>query len=241
MSDRRPSFYEMGPPDPINYLRGSLAALSVDDIYEQGSSNRGDSDYRRLDSDDEGYNVRESGDEDGGGGEGEGGLANSKVKKRTDSRAETKARHHHHPHQDPPARERPSDGAAWPYRETLSFTRSLVFYGAGSITAESEEACAHIQTCRSMRQKYQGSKGTIIRGGNVLMAKDITFRIGHEVRGSIPRYCLSSLLFFFSCVYSLSFFRPTGCRRDLSLVLAQSKYRGSSFGRTIFQRLQPSR
>ena len=179
MSDRSPSFYEMGPPDPINYLRGSLVALSVDDIYEGSSNHRGDSDYRRLDSDDEGYNTREGDDE--GGDSGESGVAKSKVKKRTDSRSETKTHHHHH-HQDPPARERPSDGAAWPYRETLSFTRSLVFYGAGSITAESEEACAHIQTCRSMRQKYQGSKGTIIRGGNVLMAKDITFRIGHEVR-----------------------------------------------------------
>lgn len=31
----------------------------------------------------------------------------------------------------PPARERPDPDSAWPYRETLSFTRSLVFYGAG--------------------------------------------------------------------------------------------------------------
>ena len=146
----------------------------ADEIYD---AQRGE-DFRRWDSDDEGYNMP-SGEE---GEEEEGGVpTETKVKKRTDSRSETKTHHHHH-HQHPPARERPSDGAAWPYRETLSFTRSLVFYGAGSITAESEEACAHIQTCRSMRQKYQSSKGTIIRGGNVLMAKDITFRIGHEVR-----------------------------------------------------------
>lgn len=61
--------------------------------------------------------------------------------------------------QDPPARERPQEGSAWPYRETLSFTRSLVFYGAGSITDESERACSHIQAARCLRQKYYGGKG----------------------------------------------------------------------------------
>jgi len=61
--------------------------------------------------------------------------------------------------QDPPARERPQEGSAWPYRETLSFTRSLVFYGAGSITDESERACSHIQAARLLRQKYYGGKG----------------------------------------------------------------------------------
>lgn len=33
--------------------------------------------------------------------------------------------------QDPPARERPSNGEPWPYRDNLSFTRSLIFYGEG--------------------------------------------------------------------------------------------------------------
>jgi AMP deaminase len=60
------------------------------------------------------------------------------------------------PAQDPPARERPSNGADWPYRETLSFTRSLIFYGAGSITAESVQACRYIQKARALRQKYYG-------------------------------------------------------------------------------------
>ena len=171
---------------PLLFLvvqRGSILDVSTEDVYDGSSAaqQRGE-DFRRLDSDDEGYSNMPSGAEDDGDEQGDGGadyghgIAKSKIKKRTDSRAET------HHRQDPPARERPSDGAAWPFRETLSFTRSLVFYGAGSITAESEEACAHIQRCRSMRQKYQGSKGTIIRGGDVLMAKDITFRIGHEVR-----------------------------------------------------------
>lgn len=34
--------------------------------------------------------------------------------------------------QDPPARERPSNGEPWPYRDNLSFTRSLIFYGEGT-------------------------------------------------------------------------------------------------------------
>lgn len=173
MSDRRASYNQMGPPDPINYLRGSTMVFS-DDVYGTQRSE----DFRRLDSDDEGYNIP-SGNEGDKEEDGEPGVT-TRVKKRSDSRAETKASSHQQ--QDPPARERPSDGASWPYRETLSFTRSLVFYGAGSISAESEEACALIQRCRALRKKYQGSKGTIIRGGDVLMAKDITFRIGHEVR-----------------------------------------------------------
>ncbi|GAX20170.1 AMP deaminase [Fistulifera solaris] len=65
--------------------------------------------------------------------------------------------------EDPPARERPTDGAAWPYRETLSFTRSLVFYGAGSITSESEVACQHIQAARYLRQQYFGGTGTLVK------------------------------------------------------------------------------
>ena len=55
--------------------------------------------------------------------------------------------------QDPPARARPEEGQAWPYRDTLSFTRSLIFYGAGAVTHEHERACKDIQECRDMRQK----------------------------------------------------------------------------------------
>ena len=61
--------------------------------------------------------------------------------------------------QDPQARERPSEGQPWPYRDTLSFTRSLIFYGAGSITPEHYRACTSIQTCRSYRKKYCGQEG----------------------------------------------------------------------------------
>ncbi len=63
--------------------------------------------------------------------------------------------------QDPPARERPLDDK-WPERDSLSFTRSLVFYGTGSITEEHVNACKFIMEARSMRKKYNGSRGTII-------------------------------------------------------------------------------
>lgn len=63
--------------------------------------------------------------------------------------------------QDPPARERPLDDK-WPERDSLSFTRSLVFYGTGSITEEHVNACKCIMEARSMRKKYNGSRGTII-------------------------------------------------------------------------------
>lgn len=61
--------------------------------------------------------------------------------------------------QEPQARERPTEGQPWPYRDTLSFTRSLIFYGAGSVTAEHVQACKHIQVCRSFRKKYCGQGG----------------------------------------------------------------------------------
>jgi AMP deaminase len=84
-------------------------------------------------------------------------------------------------HQEPPARERPVDGAAWPYRETLSFTRSLVFYGAGSITPESQRACAHLQKARQMRKHYQGSQGTTIHDSALLQDNaNLSFRIGSD-------------------------------------------------------------
>jgi hypothetical protein len=78
--------------------------------------------------------------------------------------------------EEPPARARPETGNPWPYRETLSFTRNLIFYGAGSITAEHETACQHIQEARTLRQQYQGGKATRVedsagRVGDLLLAK----------------------------------------------------------------------
>ena len=82
--------------------------------------------------------------------------------------------------QEPPARERPVDGSMWPYRETLSFTRSLLFYGAGSVTQESEHACRALQECRFLRQKYQGGKGTQVQDKDMLTSDNLIFRIGDE-------------------------------------------------------------
>lgn len=81
--------------------------------------------------------------------------------------------------QDPPARERP-DGDVWPYRETLSFTRTLVFYGAGSITQESERACRHIQRARKFRHTYYGGMGTKIVEPELLLKGDLDFRMGKD-------------------------------------------------------------
>lgn len=82
----------------------------------------------------------------------------------------------------PPARERPDLGSAWPYRETLSFTRNLVFYGAGSITKEHERACAHIQEARALRQKYFGGRATLLKFNNDLLKDfgNLSIRMGQE-------------------------------------------------------------
>lgn len=68
---------------------------------------------------------------------------------------------------DPPARERPLDDK-WPERDALSFTRSLVFYGTGSLTVENESACKCIMEARNIRKKYHGSRGTVIAGNDAV-------------------------------------------------------------------------
>ena len=79
--------------------------------------------------------------------------------------------------QDPPARERPSDGQPWPYRDNLSFTRSLIFYGEGAVTEENERACRLIQEARSLRQKYFGGSCDKV-DGNLLQEQNFTFAVG---------------------------------------------------------------
>jgi len=78
---------------------------------------------------------------------------------RPDKHSSSSSLKRHASKQDPPARERPKDDI-WPERDALSFTRSLVFYGTGSITDEHERACKFIMEARTMRQKYHGSKKT---------------------------------------------------------------------------------
>ena len=82
--------------------------------------------------------------------------------------------------QEPPARERPLPGQEWPYRDTLSFTRSLIFYGAGSITRESERACKQIEEARGFRKKYFGSDHTTCLTENCLKQDGIQFGFGDE-------------------------------------------------------------
>lgn len=91
------------------------------------------------------------------------------------------------PQPQPPARERPRSGEEWPYRETLSFTRSLLFYGSGFITNESKIACTHIQEARNLRHKYYSGKSIIMPiDANEKLSditnnyQNITFHIGKE-------------------------------------------------------------
>lgn len=82
--------------------------------------------------------------------------------------------------QDPPARERPSNGEPWPYRDNLSFTRSLIFYGEGSVTVENERACQFIQEARALRQKYFGGSCDCIVDAKLLGSDGVTFAFGKD-------------------------------------------------------------
>jgi len=142
--DRREKQYHHH--DPINYLR----AVRGDE--EQSSDN-----LRRLDSDDEAYGaVEEHPDYFALGGvtddlaavclqkddRDEDLVATTAEDSEVDRKSTNEfppmpeARRAYRPQSigstpQPPARERPDPDSAWPYRETLSFTRSLIFYGAG--------------------------------------------------------------------------------------------------------------
>ncbi|KAL9181807.1 hypothetical protein ACHAXT_012150 [Thalassiosira profunda] len=85
-----------------------------------------------------------------GGDEGQKGQASKMMCREGDEGGGTKV--------DPPARERPAD-ENWPHRESLSFTRSLIFYGSGSVTAEHETAAKYIEEARALRKKYYGGRG----------------------------------------------------------------------------------
>ena len=93
--------------------------------------------------------------------------------------------------QDPPARERPSEGQPWPKRDALSFTRSLVFYGSGSVTGEHEVACRYIEEARDMRRRYEGGGGTKVAAapdGSALLRRDnLGYKFG--VNGVVELHC----------------------------------------------------
>jgi AMP deaminase len=230
-SRRPPSFYQnmLGPPDPIDYLRGVPLGSSTATTGAAASRASSSNHLRRLDSDDEGigggagppYCLTSAGcgptnvivattngllsgdfdvdrtddhvDQSAGAASSVGHVTalfrNSSISPPATSSPPSRqppAAAPTTPVLEPPARERPSEGETWPHRETLSFTRSLVFYGAGSITKESERACKSIQKCRHLRQKYHGGKATIVLGGDnggyeMLLSTNrsqLTFNIG---------------------------------------------------------------
>jgi AMP deaminase len=120
----------VGPPNPIDYLRGNILASHK---YHQATK---------------------------------AGIPVADVDLLQDpaEAPDQKRPRYDNPMEEPPARERPVVGEEWPYRETLSFTRSLMFYGSGSITSESELACRYIQEARCLRQKYAQGQGTVVHG-----------------------------------------------------------------------------
>jgi AMP deaminase len=191
-SSRRSFFYSaLGPPDPIDYLRRRTTTGGR--RYEDGGGGAS-ARYDSSDDDDEFLGGLAL---EGGGGDGD-----DRAEKDADHHAKGKASEDDDgsaaraavpeaavgaaaataaAEQDPPARERPTTGSAWPYRETLSFTRGLIFYGSGSITAESQRACRSIVKARRLRQKYFGGMGCANRGDpECLRRPDLRFRIGAD-------------------------------------------------------------
>lgn len=157
----------LGPPDPIDYLRSAPVGR-----YEVG----------RYDSDEEGITITDDSDDTTANGSGEEQHSSTRQsqyneKEESNVRRESSSKSQV---QDPPARERPADGSEWPYRETLSFTRSLIFYGAGFITEETELACRCIQEARALRQKYCGGSGIKIVNEEFLSGGSVSFRMGQS-------------------------------------------------------------
>jgi hypothetical protein len=156
MSRRTFSFDGGGPPDPIEYLR-RISRLTVDETDSDSMSRVDSTDDVVIDAIDEG---------------GEKVTVFEEPPK--------KAHHEHKKKQDPPARERPPEGQDWPYRDTLSFTRSLIFYGAGAVTHEHEQACKSINEARGFRKKYCGQSGLKTDKNDLKTGNNLTWQFGKE-------------------------------------------------------------
>jgi AMP deaminase len=146
-------FNQGGPPDPISYLR---RIATEERSFLQGRSDSADDDPNDFVSD---SSMVDDGNKK---------LPASKRRRSSSSRVE-----------EAPARERPPPGQEWPHRENLSFTRSLIFYGAGAVTHEHERACKYIQECRQLRKKYFGSESSIIQSDR-LKDEVLTFHLGED-------------------------------------------------------------
>lgn len=172
-------FTEGGPPDPISYLRrisGSDIDANKNDFRRSDSADDVMSIVSEPNKEDHGVAATGVDNGDGDGDDDDDGGRGGKRKKQKQKR------------QDPPARERPAEGQPWPHRDHLSFTRSLIFYGAGAVTHEHQQACISVQESRKLRQKYYGGQGTKIDKEKLLQATttnnndhdDIVFRFGKE-------------------------------------------------------------
>ena len=183
---------EGGPPEPIVSMRSSMLSLAISDSTESESQSGTGSDFEFVEEKktqsevdmnekmssaewecDTGIDLGTSVDLRDLMKEKESATSlmqaekgpNSPSLREKKSLNEKKDRKHkskHHRQQDPPCREPPKDGVSWPKRDFLSFTRSLVFYGYGSITKEHETAAQYIQEARKMRKKYFGSLHTVV-------------------------------------------------------------------------------
>lgn len=171
MDGRRSIYSNLGPPNPIDYLRSLQHGGGGDDSSSV-------TDWRRYDSDEDaggsGAAVQQPNNNNYINNNGEQPpqpLANPLLHTTSTSTSSSHL-------QDPPARERPQ-GDVWPYRENLSFTRSLIFYGTGAINRESEHACYNILKARKLREKYFGGRGcTTCEDPTLLTHPDLEFRMG---------------------------------------------------------------
>mmetsp|Transcript_56019 Transcript_56019/g.64676 ORF Transcript_56019/g.64676 Transcript_56019/m.64676 type:complete len:739 (+) Transcript_56019:41-2257(+) len=142
MSNSYSSHGEGGPPAPISFLR-TTSDRDVNSLSCRSTS------YKSIPEN------FESSDNDVG-------ETTGKYTGTTDTTSNDNKTSGRGVQEEAPARERPPPGQDWPYREKLSFTRSLIFYGAGAVTLEHEKACKHIEECRNLRQKYYfGDKSVV--------------------------------------------------------------------------------
>ncbi len=159
----------LGPPDPISYLRNISREKSID------GTNLDYNVLRKLDSED---HHRDDGLRHQG--EDADPMGDDSVRSRVEGVIDSADAALRRNSEDPPARERPRDGEPWPARENLSFTRSLIFYGAGAVTEEHEEACRYIQEAQGLRQKYFGGMSTVVNNEELLKEQCLFFVFGKD-------------------------------------------------------------
>ena len=170
MASRRYSMgLEGGPPEPISFLHASSSQVGLSEGHVPSADGAATSlIVGKEDATDEEMTSSSS-------------PEHNNNNKNSNEAQPSSPKRRKKKQQEPPARERPEEGQPWPYRDTLSFTRTLIFYGAGSITQEHKRACKQIQKCRSLRKKYCGQEGVKIVNPQLLEETDsnkISFQFG---------------------------------------------------------------